>query len=85
MENLGRYCITAFEIELLFLCMIWWWSIFVFLFYVCVSLQMTHDPFLQARPLFSPVVTAFTINCILAVCITPVVTFPKEDIYERVM
>lgn len=55
-------------------------------FYLCLW-QSAEDPntFLQARPLFSPVVIVCETNCLLAIGTTPVVTFPKEDTCASVM
>ncbi|XP_023854444.1 uncharacterized protein [Salvelinus sp. IW2-2015] len=49
-------------------------------------LESAEEPntFLQARPLFSPVVHVCETNCVLAIGTMPVVTFPKEDIYASV-
>ncbi|KAI4787843.1 hypothetical protein KUCAC02_036219 [Chaenocephalus aceratus] len=43
------------------------------------------NPFLQTRPLSSPVVIICETNCILAIGTMPVLIFPKEDIHESVM
>lgn len=60
------------------------WS---YLFFFLCLYQSAEDPntFLQARPLFSPVVIVCETNCILAIGTMPVLTFPKEDIYASVM
>ncbi|TNN77191.1 hypothetical protein EYF80_012496 [Liparis tanakae] len=49
--------------------------------------QSTEDPngFLQARPLFSPVVIVCKTSCILAIGTIPVLIFPKEDIYATLI
>ncbi|XP_056292489.1 uncharacterized protein LOC130207799 isoform X2 [Pseudoliparis swirei] len=50
-------------------------------------LESTEDPnsFLQARPLFNPVVIVCETICILAIGTMPVLSFPKEDIYASLM
>ena len=55
-----------------------------YLFFSLCLCQSAEDPntFLQARPLFSPVVIVCKTNCNLGTM--PVVTFPKENIYASV-